>query len=216
MKLDLRRRSVQRSTAVAVLALAGVVLAACSSNASNHTTTTTTSQPTTTTTTSQPTTTTTTSQPTTTTSTTTAGTTTCSVSQLKVTTGPSNGAAGTIYNAMILTNTSATTCTLQGYPGMQLLNAQGQKLPTNVVRGGLSFQDPAANQSPSLVTLASQQAAQYDWSYSDVPVGNQQTCPMASSVLVTPPNDFTSATISLQVPSCGSGTLHVSPVFPAG
>jgi hypothetical protein len=138
------------------------------------------------------------------------------VNQLKVTVGPSNGAAGTIYNAMMLTNMSGNTCTLNGYPGMQLLNAQGQNLPTNVVRGGVNFQDAAANQPPSTVTLASQQAAQYDWTYSDVPVGNQQTCPMSSSALVTPPNSFTSTTISLQIPSCGDGTLHVSPVFPAG
>jgi hypothetical protein len=116
---------------------------------------------------------------------------------------------------MLLTNTSPTTCTLHGYPGMQLVNAQGQNLPTTVVRGGITFQDAPANQSPSLVTLASQKAAQYDWTYSDVPVGNQQTCPTSSTVLVTPPNDFTSTSITLQVPSCGNGTLHVSPVFPA-
>lgn len=214
-----RARSVKVSALVAVGTLAAVVLASCSSSSSSSSTSSTTSSatttkpaPTTTTTTKPAPTTTTTSAPTTTT---TAGTTRCTASQLQVAVGGSNGAAGTIYMNTTFTNTSPTTCTMQGYPGMQLLNAQGQNLPTNVVRGGLNFSDAPANQPPALVTLAPQQAAQYDWAYSDVPVGNQQSCPMSSSALVTAPNDTHSATISLQIPSCGAGTIHVSPVFPA-
>ena len=215
-----RRRapSVKVSALFATGLLAAIVLASCSSSSSTSTpttssTTTTKPAPTTTTTTKPaPTTTTTTSAPTTTT---TAGTTRCTVSQLQVAVGGSNGAAGTIYMNATFTNTSPTTCNMQGYPGMQLLNAQGQNLPTNVVRGGLNFSDAPANQPPALVTLAPQQAAQFDWAYSDVPVGNQQSCPMSSSALVTAPNDTHSATISLQIPSCGAGTIHVSPVFPA-
>lgn len=194
--------------------MAAFVAAGCSNSTSASstssvpsTTTTTTAAPTTTT---RAPATTTTAAPTTTT---TASGNGCTVSQLQVTTAGAGGAAGTIYNTGTFTNTSPKTCTLQGYPGMQLLNAQGQNLPTNVVRGGVTWQTPAANQPPALVTLAPQQAATFDWSYSDVPVGNQATCPMSSSALVTAPNDFKSATITLQIPVCGDGTIHVSPVF---
>ena len=63
------------------------------------------------------------------------------------------GRPGRSTMTVSLTNVSSTTCTLQGYPGMQLLAASGSSLPTQVVRGGTQFPAAAANQSPALVTL---------------------------------------------------------------
>lgn len=208
---------------------ATAALAGCSSGSSDgstkhttttthHSTTTTTAKSSTTTTTAPPTTTTapvtTTSRPSPTTAptTTTPQTTTCQVSQLQVSPGTPNGAAGTIYFSFVFTNTSPSTCTLNGYPGMQLLDASGNNLPTNVIRGGVTFGTPAANQPPSTVTLAPQQQAVFDGSYSDVPSGNETSCPTSASTLITPPNDFSSATVTFQSTACG-GNIHVSPVF---
>ena len=40
----------------------------------------------------------------------------CSTSDLKLTIGQANGAAGTVYYPVQLTNTSNSTCTLYGFP----------------------------------------------------------------------------------------------------
>jgi uncharacterized protein DUF4232 len=114
---------------------------------------------------------------------------------------------------MNLTNVSTTTCTLQGYPGMQLLSTQGTALPTNVIRGGTQFPAAAANQSPSLVTLAPQQSATFSLLYEDVPVGTETSCPESAKAEITPPNDVAHAVVTLAISPCNGGTVHVSPVY---
>jgi hypothetical protein len=140
---------------------------------------------------------------------------TCLPSQLQVTPQQGNGAAGTIYTTVNLTNSSSATCTLQGYPGMQLLNAQGGSLPTNVVRGQMQFPTAAANQAPAVVTLAPQQTATFALAYEDVPVGNETSCPTSAKAEITPPNDTAYVIVTLAIGPCGGGTVHVSPVYPS-
>jgi hypothetical protein len=50
---------------------------------------------------------------------------TCLASGLQAQPGLSQGAAGTIYQVVVLTNTSASTCTLYGYPGVSFVTGQG-------------------------------------------------------------------------------------------
>jgi len=186
----------KRVAAVPCAALVvGSVLGACTSSPLVSPTTTTTTAPTTTTT----------SPPSTTTAT------TCQPSQLHIVVYGSEGAAGTIELTFSLTNTSTTTCTMSGYPGMQLLNASGADLPTNVIRGGgLTFESVA----PTNVSLAPAQTAYYNLGYSDVPVNGETSCPTASQVEITPPNDTSYAVVPVSgLDACGGGTLHVSPVF---
>src|SRR5579872_6610795 len=47
----------------------------------------------------------------------------CATSSLSVTLGPSSGYAGGVYQTIVFTNTSGTTCTLFGYPGVSLVSA---------------------------------------------------------------------------------------------
>jgi hypothetical protein len=47
----------------------------------------------------------------------------CTSAELKVSLGSSNGAAGTIYYNIDFTNTSASACFVQGYPGVSLVSA---------------------------------------------------------------------------------------------
>jgi hypothetical protein len=189
-----------------------LLLASCSSGGSPTTTTTTTSTTGSTTSTTGSSTSTTTTTSATTTSTA-AGVSTCQPSQLQVVPQQGTGAAGTIYETINLTNASSGSCTLKGYPGMQLLNAQGGNIPTTVVRGGMQFPAPAANQPPALITLASQQTATFALSYEDVPVGNETSCPMSAKAQITPPTDFSFVTVTLAIGPCGNGTVHVSPVY---
>ena len=47
----------------------------------------------------------------------------CATSGLKLTLGAQSGYAGGVYQAIVFTNTSGTTCTLYGYPGVSLVSA---------------------------------------------------------------------------------------------
>jgi hypothetical protein len=114
---------------------------------------------------------------------------------------------------MALKSTSASPCVLSGYPGMQLLDSAGNSLPTNVVRkGNYSF----TAIPPTTVTLTTGQTAYFNLGYSDVPTGNETTCPASTSVEITPPNDTTHLVVTVNFAPCGAGTMVVSPVFAAG
>ena len=47
----------------------------------------------------------------------------CATSGLNVTLGASNGAAGSVFQTIVFTNTSGASCTLLGYPGVSLVSA---------------------------------------------------------------------------------------------
>ncbi len=139
---------------------------------------------------------------------------TCQPSQLKLSSQTGNGAAGTITLVITMTNTSTTTCSLYGYPGMQLLDAKGTDLPTKVIRGGVETTPSSPAKKPaSTVTLAPGKVAAYSLTYSDVPTGNETSCPESAKAEVTAPNDTATATMTLAISACAGGTLHVSPVY---
>ena len=79
-------------------------------------------------------------------STTPAGPSTCLSSDLQASLGQSQGAAGTIYQLLVLTNTSASDCTLYGYPGVSFVTGQGGS-----VIGSPAARNPLI--SDTLVTL---------------------------------------------------------------
>jgi hypothetical protein len=199
-----RSRGGGRRWAAGGLAALGLVLAGCSSTpAANSTTTFTTTSSSST------------ASSSTTSSTQGSTVSTCLPTQLQVAPGQSQGAAGTIELGITFTNTSTATCTLFGYPGMLLLDAGGNPLATNVVRGGgPQFPAAGANAPATTVTLGPNQPAAFALSYSDVPVGNETSCPTSSKARITPPNDTGYVVITLQIGPCGGGTIHVSPVYP--
>jgi len=125
----------------------------------------------------------------------------------------SSGAAGTIEQTIALRNISSSTCVLGGYPGAQMLDAQGAQLPTTVVRGGAySF----TNLPRSTVTLATGGVAYFNLGFSDVPSGSEVTCPSAAQLIVTPPAAFDHGTLTVDMAPCDNGTMVVSPVFGPG
>lgn len=140
--------------------------------------------------------------------------TSCHANQLQMTPQTGQGTAGMTEMSIEMVNISSTTCTMNGYPGMQLLSASGSALATSVVRGGgPSYSAAAANQPPGTVTLAPHQTAAFSFSYQNIPVGTSPACPLSSKALVTPPNDTTSDTVAMQIAPCGNGMLNVSPVY---
>ncbi|HEY6531394.1 MAG TPA: DUF4232 domain-containing protein [Acidimicrobiales bacterium] len=69
-------------------------------------------------------------------SSTTTGTPICATSQLQAELGPSNVGAGQSYAPLILRNTSSSTCLVQGFPGVSVLDGSGNQIGQPATRDG--------------------------------------------------------------------------------
>lgn len=126
----------------------------------------------------------------------------CLVSQLSLSAGQGNAAAGTVGRPFIFTNTSQTTCALYGYPGMLMLGGGGQPIPTVVVR------TPGPEQT---VTVPPGQTASFlAWWHDQT--GYQTPCPTSQQVEVTPPNAYSHLTMPASIQACPDGTINVTAV----
>lgn len=139
----------------------------------------------------------------------------CQNIQLSVQAIRSQGAAGTIGILFRIHKTWGNGCSLQGYPGAELLDRQFHTLPTHVSRGHGYIVSGSPSQLQ--VTLDSSHDAYFTLEYSDVQTGNG-ACPRVPYLMVTPPNDrlpivtYTHGGRSqAYVTPCG-GNLVVSPV----
>jgi hypothetical protein len=136
----------------------------------------------------------------------------CQNFQLTVRPGQSNGATGHIAIMYRIHNILPGACTLFGYPGAVQLDRNFSSLPTHVGRG-LAFL--AGKHAPSTVTLQGSQDGYFvlEWDHFPSP---GQTCPPASYLLITPPNDrLPVVTYAARgggtIVACG-GNFTVSPV----
>lgn len=176
--------------AVTGLALLAVGLAACGGTTSSSTTTTTRASTTTTTTHAAATTSTSPAVGTTTTGPSTTG---CASSALTVTLGSPNGSAGSVHYRITFRNTSSSSCTLYGYPGVSFLTA-----------GGALIGAPAQRQSgatPATVTLAAGGSA-----YSSVGVTDPGIPPCSSSATATQVSVFPPGETHAIIVAAPSGT----------
>ncbi|NUR03198.1 MAG: DUF4232 domain-containing protein [Streptomyces sp.] len=64
---------------------------------------------------------------------------TCAVSDLYVSMGRKEGAAGSVYWPIRFTNTSTTSCTLRGYPGVSALDPAHRQIGPAATHSGRSF-----------------------------------------------------------------------------
>jgi len=136
---------------------------------------------------------------------------TCPASALTGAVHGSSGGAGTIETTIVLHNASGAACTLSGYPGLTLLDANGNALTTTTVRGGdLAFE----RVPPTTVTLAPGQDAMFNVGTTDVPTGTE-ACEEAARLQIYPPNATDTLIVALRLTVCGGGAVHASPVFPA-
>jgi len=196
------------SWALALLAGAGLCLAACSSSPSPNQSTRTTSHHATTSSSS-------------TTSSTSASSTTSSTAaaasacgHISASPGQSQGAAGTITGVVTVTNTGATPCTVDGYPTIALYSGSGAPLAVTMVNGLTVSVTPQSSAPPSSVTIAPSSTAQFAYQFSDVPVGAETSCPTSEQATTTLPGAVaSSAFFALAIDPCNHGTIRVSPVY---
>ncbi len=198
----------QSRWALAFVAGAAVVLAACSSSPSTpkHNATTST----------RPATSTTASSTTTTVSSTTTSTSAVSTACTHITAvpGQGQGAAGTITGVITVTNAGTSPCTVDGYPKMALFSGSGAPLTVTIVNGLSVTVSGPANAPPSSFSVAPSATAQLAYQFSDVPVGSETSCPASESATVTMPGSTTaSPRFALAIGPCGNGTIRVSPVY---
>jgi hypothetical protein len=141
-----------------------------------------------------------------------AGPGTCLASDLKGSLANSQGAAGTFYAAIVLTNTSGATCTLYGYPGVSFVSGPG----------GSEIGAPADRNSISpvtQVTLTPGGQANMLLGLTDVGVYPPSECqPTAVSWLrIYPPGDYDSLYVQDATQTCALASkvvMRVSAVRP--
>jgi hypothetical protein len=132
----------------------------------------------------------------------------CQTGQLQASRLATAAAAGNIVVTYGLHNVSDRACTLFGYPGLQMTDASGHALPTQVSHGG-SYTFGA--ETPAPVLLSTQAEASFYLGYSDVASGSGMSCPQSARLEITPPNETGAITITDQIAPCG-GAVTVSPV----
>ncbi|MGA8681127.1 MAG: DUF4232 domain-containing protein, partial [Acidimicrobiales bacterium] len=121
-----------------------------------------------------------------------------SMSSVTIERGRSSGAAGTIALGFVITNTTSTTCKLDGYPKIKLVPVSGTVHPVISHIG-----------AQSRVSLSGGSGAGFVLEYSDVGVNGQTTCPMISATDVTLPHAAGSP-IAVSTHFCPYGQPDVS------
>ena len=140
-----------------------------------------------------------------------AGGTACATSALQIKLGASDGYAGGVYQTIDFTNTSGSTCTLFGYPGVSLVTGPPyQQLGVPAKR---STTTPA-----KVVTLAPGATANAVLQIVDALNFPSPSCQpaKAAALKVYPPNQFTAVYLPDTSYGCGNPvqTMYIAPVRP--
>jgi hypothetical protein len=132
---------------------------------------------------------------------------TCLASWLHARIGGSDGAAGTVYETILLTNVSRTTCDLDGYPGVSFVSAVGGRpIGAPAVRSRV--------QSPVLVTLAPGESASTTVGVAQAANFPAGKChPVSARFLrIYPPGDYGSVYVATKAEACSSRAASVPTV----
>lgn len=123
-----------------------------------------------------------------------------------------NGAAGSVYYQLQLTNLSGRTCTLSGYPGVSAISLSGGQLGRSATResGAKARTITLKNGQSATATLRIVEAGNFP----------TKTCKpvMAAGLRVYPPNQKTAKTVPFPFEACAStsvAVLSVGPVKPS-
>ncbi len=114
----------------------------------------------------------------------------CAAASLLVWVGPAQGAAGSVAAEFGLTNHTANTCFLYGYPRVQMLDKSGKDLSTSdqEAPGAFSIQEKK-------VVLAPGKTAYFGVTYASQTRYAPLTCPTAATLKITPPQDIRTVTL---------------------
>jgi Protein of unknown function (DUF4232) len=125
----------------------------------------------------------------------------CSTTDLKLTVGAANGAAGTIFYPLDFANTSSSACTMYGYPGVAFVSSPG----------GSQIGAPASRRiaaAPTVITVAPGATAHATLAVSDVLIGNNCKHQLQVNwVQVYPPDQFTALFAPLSRQGCADKSL---------
>jgi hypothetical protein len=123
----------------------------------------------------------------------------------------SDAGAGNVFATFGLTNRLNVPCTFFGFVGAELRDANDNPLPTTVVRDGRAF---ATQPGPTLVTVPPGGSAQFLMHWTQIPSGNEATCPVSSSLAVILPDQFVPLSVPIMIRACNGGELDVTAVQP--
>jgi hypothetical protein len=121
------------------------------------------------------------------------------------------GAAGTLFVGIGVTNTSTHPCTLRGYPQITLSHGT-TALAATVVDGGLGgpFAEPVRT-----VTLAPGGTSAFAFAYNTVTINSGTSCPQADRMHLRLPGQLTRVVGPVQVRPLCSPSVRVSPFLRA-
>jgi hypothetical protein len=129
----------------------------------------------------------------------------CHTADLSARLGFIQGAAGSRFGPVVLTNRSHRVCTLYGYIGGQLYDAAGRPIRTRLVRD--------RTRPRQVVTLRHGRSAFAELHWNAIPPGSAHRCPTPRSFAVTPPNARTQLRLRWTAGwVCGRGRIDVRPV----
>jgi hypothetical protein len=120
----------------------------------------------------------------------------CRSAQLAVRVGRLGVALGHIGVTIDFKNVSTATCTLYGYPGLQMLGVVGQAIPTDVLRG-TAYTVPSMPERS--VTLVAHAEAAFDLGFADSTGYGLDKCPTSARVEITPPNAYRPITMAWRI-----------------
>jgi len=131
----------------------------------------------------------------------------CLSSGLRAQLGVSQGAAGTIYQVIAFTNTSKSTCTLYGYPGVSFVTGVGGSQV-----GKPAIKNPVVTKT--LVTLAPGAKAAFLLGVHTA--GAYPTCKITSVdwLRIYPPGDYGSITVQYKTQACANQNFSIMTVSP--
>jgi Protein of unknown function (DUF4232) len=136
------------------------------------------------------------------------GGTACATSVLQVKQSAPNGYAGGVYVTLDFTNTSSSSCTLYGYPGVSLLSSSRAQI-------GLAAKRTTTT-APATVTLASGGSAHAQLQIVDALNFSSSTCdPVKAALLqIFPPNQKAAVFLTNTSTTCSKPvqTLFIGPV----
>jgi hypothetical protein len=149
------------------------------------------------------------------------GTGACATSALKAAvSGGGDAAAGNDYYPLDLTNTSAASCTLDGYPGVSwVASAGGSQVGAAASRAPSGFRPYGS--APAAITLAPSQTVFAVLNVQNPGFFSASACGSTvstSTLRVYPPNQTAPLYVSFSGQTCSGSqvTLTVGPVQPAG
>jgi hypothetical protein len=136
------------------------------------------------------------------------GTPWCAAGSLSAALTPLSPGAGNRYASLVLTNASDSACRTQGWPGLQLVTADGEEIPNRTVR------DDSAEARPLTVEPGGSVHTRLRWSVVPGDADPATGCgPDPASLRVIPPDEYGATSAAWDLGEvCGDGRIEALPL----